>query len=89
MTVATTDNRLVVSLEILAQAQLEPALKKIDVAIKYVERIEASVDDTGEQSIEARNLLRDLKAARRSVEAVEGALDSAVKDGEGNITYYG
>ena len=84
-----TDNRLVVSLETLAQAKLEPALKEIDVAIKYVERLEQSVDDTGEQYNEARRLLADLRKARGSIEAVEGALFSAVKYSNGEITYYG
>jgi hypothetical protein len=89
MTVATTDNRLVVSLETLAQARLEPALKEIDVAVKYVERLVDSVDDTGEQYNEARRLLADLRKARGQIEAVEGALWGAVKHAGGEITYYG
>jgi nitrate reductase assembly molybdenum cofactor insertion protein NarJ len=88
MTVAF-DNHLVVSLETLAQAQLEPALKKIDTALNYVERLYHAVDETGDQYAEVRNILVDLKEARGQLEAIEGTLHSAAKLAGGEITYYG
>jgi transposase len=89
MTVATFDNRLVVSLETLARDRLTPVLAEVDVALGYVERLYNAANEETDQHNEVRQVLRDLKAARRQIEAVEGALDSAVKHGEGDITYYG
>jgi len=89
MTATAFDNRKVVSLETLAQAKLESALKQIDIALSYIERLVDSVDDTGEQFNEARHLLWDTTEARGTIEAIEGALHGAVKHGNGEITYYG
>jgi len=71
----------VTALETLAQAKLEAGLKLIEEGQHYIERLYDTVPDDGEEYGEIRALAVTARQSVSSLQSVESALCSALKDG--------